>query len=108
MLHCRLSSHLTKETFQQWRPQLSENLTRVRGGVQGSVHLLNVERWAELVLSGDVPGLHRVMTGLDRRSIEMREVGPFSGLLSDEERLDVLHELRQAGSIHTDNSEVGV
>jgi hypothetical protein len=46
---------------------------------------------------GDVVGLHRAMTGLDRRSIEMREVSPFSGLLSDQERLDVLRELRRAG-----------
>jgi hypothetical protein len=37
------------------------------------------------------------MTGLDRRSIEMREVSPFGGLLPDQERLDVLLELRRAG-----------
>jgi hypothetical protein len=30
--------------------------------------------------SGDVLGLHRVLTGLDRDSIEMREVSPMSGL----------------------------
>ncbi len=97
MLHRRLSTHLTKETFEQWRPQLVKNLTRVRHGVQGRVHLGNVERWSDLIVSGDVVGLHRMMTGLDRCSIEMREVSPFSGLLSDEERLEVLHELRQAG-----------
>ncbi len=97
MLHRRLSSHLTKETFERWGPQLIENLTRVRRGVQGQVHLGNVEGWSDLVMSGDVVGLRRVMTGLDRRSIEMREVSPFSGLLSDEERLKVLRELREAG-----------
>lgn len=96
MLHRRLSSHLTKETFDEWRPQLIKNLTRVRKGVQGVVHQGNIERWSRLVLEGDVGGLHRRMTGLDRDSIEMREVSPFSGLLSDEERLDVLRDLRQA------------
>jgi len=39
---------------------------------------------------GDVLGLHRVLTGLDRDSIEMREVSPMSGLLSQEERSRVL------------------
>lgn len=38
----------------------------------------------------DVIGLHRVMTGLDRDSIEMREVSPMGGLLAPDERLEVL------------------
>lgn len=96
MLHRRLASHLTKETFEDWRPQLVNNLKKVRKGVQGHVQD-NVERWSELIRGGDLVGLHRVMTGLDRRSIEMREVTPFSGLLPDEERLEVLRELRRAG-----------
>lgn len=97
MLHRRLSHHLTKQSFQEWRPRLLENLERVRGGVRGRVHTEKVERWMDLISEGDVVGLHRAMTGLDRSSIEMREVSPFSGLLSDQERLDVLHELRRAG-----------
>ena len=96
MLHRRLSSHLTNDTFRQWRPRLIENLDRVREGVQGVVHQSNVDQWSRLITDGDVGGLHRVMTGLDRRSIEMREVSPFSGLLSNQERLDVLRELRKA------------
>jgi hypothetical protein len=43
-----------------------------------------------LIDRGDVPGLHRVLTGLDRDSIEMREVSPMGGLLSQDERMDVL------------------
>ena len=41
---------------------------------------------------GDVLGLHRVLTGLDRDSIEMREVSPMSGLLPHSERQAVLQE----------------
>jgi hypothetical protein len=37
-----------------------------------------------------VPSLHRVLTGLDRDSIEMVEVSPMSGLLPDEQRREVL------------------
>ena len=47
--------------------------------------------WESLLEDGDVPGLHRVLTGLDRDSIEMREVSPMGGLLEDEERIQALH-----------------
>jgi len=58
--------------------------------VKGQPHLRNLDRWQSLIDRSDVPGLHRVLTGLDRGSIEMREVSPMGGLLSDEERSDVL------------------
>ena len=44
-------------------------------------HEQNLDHWRQLVYRGDLPGLHRVLTGLDRDSIEMREVSPMSGLL---------------------------
>ena len=50
----------------------------------------NLDRWESLLEHEDVPGLHRVLTGLSRDCIEMREVSPMSGLLSDEERSRVL------------------
>jgi hypothetical protein len=37
-----------------------------------------------------VLGLHRVLTGLDRDSVEMREASPMAGLLAEDERLAVL------------------
>jgi hypothetical protein len=48
------------------------------------------EAWESLLERDDVPGVHRVLTGLDRDSIEMREVSPMGGLLPDEERTQVL------------------
>lgn len=65
--------------------------------MQGRVHEESVKRWSDLITNGDVLGLHRVLTGLDRTSIEMREVTPFSGLLPDNERREVLSELKRAG-----------
>lgn len=56
----------------------------------GQPHQRNLERWTLLVEGGDVRGLHRVLTGLDRDSIEMREVSPMSGLLSYDDRTDAL------------------
>jgi hypothetical protein len=73
-----------------WRPRIERNLERLRSTVRGQPHLRNLDRWESLVDRGDVLGFHRVFTGLDRDSIEMREVSPAGGLLPDEERLQVL------------------
>ncbi|WP_433761336.1 helix-turn-helix domain-containing protein [Nocardia sp. CA-135398] len=90
LLHSRLSTHLTRPSLQSWRPHIERNLERLRDGVSGQPHVRNLDRWESLIRRGDVPGIHRVLTGLDRDSIEMREVSPLSGLLSQDERADVL------------------
>jgi transcriptional regulator with XRE-family HTH domain len=89
-LHRRLSTHLTRSSLAQWRPTIERNLERLRGIVRGQPHLRNLDRWESLLDRGDVSGLHRILTCLDRDSIEMREVSPVGGLLSNEERLEVL------------------
>jgi hypothetical protein len=87
-LHRTLSRQLDERTLRQWRPTIRKNLTRLRGAVQGQPHERNVRRWGTLVSSGDLGGLHRALTGLDRDSIEMREVSPMGGLLSERERTE--------------------
>lgn len=89
-LHRRLSTHLTRSSLETWRATIERNLERLRRSVQGQPHLRNLDHWESLINGGDVGGLHRVLTGLDRESIEMREVSPMGGLLSHEERSDVL------------------
>jgi transcriptional regulator with XRE-family HTH domain len=89
-LHRQLSQRLDRSTLEEWRSTIQRNLTRLRGGVQGQPHERNLGRWETLVDSGDVRGLHRVLTGLDRDSIEMREVSPLSGLLSAEDRIEAM------------------
>lgn len=94
MLHRQLARHLTRSSLAQWEPMIERNLQRLRGGVAGHPHIRNLDRWASLLEQRDVPGLHRVLTGLDRDSIEMREVSPMGGLLSNAERIRALHEVR--------------
>ena len=94
MLHRELARQLTPSILAQWQPTIKRNLRRLRSGVKGQPHLRNVDRWESLVERGDVPGLHRVLTGLGRDCIEMREVSPLAGLLADEERVRILRELR--------------
>ena len=92
VLHRRLSSHLTRGSLAEWLPTIERNLRRLRAGATGQPYVRNVARWTSLVEEGDVLGLHRVMTGLDRESIEMREVSPMGGLLSQDERAAALSE----------------
>lgn len=89
-LHRQLSTHLSSETLKEWKPTITTNVKRLRVSVQGQPHTRNLERWRTLVRDGDVGGLRRVMTGLDTDSIEMREVSPLGGLLSQGERSQVL------------------
>lgn len=90
LLHRQLSRRLSRESLSDWTPTIEGNLRRLRDGVSGEPHTTNVQRWNRLVREGDVIKLRRVLTGLDRDSIEMREVSPMSGLLTDQERRDVL------------------
>ncbi|MEU1982136.1 helix-turn-helix transcriptional regulator [Nocardia sp. NPDC019395] len=90
MLHRRLSAHLTESDLEGWRPRIERNLQRLRAGVSGQPHLRNLDRWESMIEHGDVLALHRALTGLDRESIEMREVSPLGGLLPPEERSTVL------------------
>lgn len=92
-LHRQLSAHLNQSTLKEWRPTIQANLDRLRAAVRGQPHIRNVDRWEALLDGADVAGLHRVLTGLDRDSIEMREVTPMSGLLSAQERATVLEEI---------------
>lgn len=89
-LHRRLSTLLNRESFKEWRPTIEHNLDRLGNRVTGQPHERNLERWRQLVDRGDLPGMHRILTGLDRDSIEMREVSPMSGLLPDDQRREVL------------------
>lgn len=92
-LHRQLSGHLNHSTLKEWRPTIQANLGRLRVAVRGQPHIRNLDRWQGLLDGADVAGLHRVLTGLDRDSIEMRGATPMSGLLSVQERTKVLEEI---------------
>lgn len=89
-LHRRLSTLLRRQSFEDWRPRVERNLDRLSRRVSGQPHERNLQIWRELVDRDDLPGLHRVLTGLDRNSIEMREVSPMSGLLTQDQRSEAM------------------
>lgn len=77
-------------TLEEWRPTILRNLKRLRGSIQGQPHVRKLGRWQQLVRERDVPGLRHVLTGLETDSVEMREVSPMGGLMSQDERSEVL------------------
>lgn len=89
-LHRQLATHLDADILDDWVPTIKRNLERLRHSVQGEPHVSNLNRWMVLVEQRDVPGLRRVMTGLDTDSVQMREVSPLGGLLPQSERSRVL------------------
>ena len=78
-LHRQLSTHLTRTSLEQWLPTIHHNWERLRNGVSGEPHMRNLDRWRSLIDRGDVPRLRRVLTGLDRDSIEMRRFRRWAG-----------------------------
>lgn len=93
VLHRELARTVSPATLDEWVPTIMRNLDRLRTGVRGEPHVTNVDRWESLVNNRDVAGLRRVLTGLDAASIEMREVSPMGGLLSEGERARALARL---------------
>ncbi|MBF6351153.1 hypothetical protein IU448_19350 [Nocardia flavorosea] len=89
-MHRGLATHLTRPALESRRPRIDRNIQQLRNGVTGQPHLRNLDRWTSLLEERDLPGLHRVLTGLDRDSIEMREVSPLKGLLPHDERAELL------------------
>ena len=89
-LHRQLATHLDGDMLDDWVPTIMRNLLRLRHTVQGEPHLSNLDRWEVLLKQRDVPGMRRVMTGLDTGSVQMREVSPLGGLLPQAERVRVL------------------
>lgn len=89
-IHRQISSLLNRHTMAIWRPTMEENIIHLRDRVTGQPHERNLDRWQQLIESQDVGGIKRVLTGLDRDSIEMREVSPMRGLLAKQERHEAL------------------
>ena len=94
-LHRQLSTHLSPETFREWRSTILCNIERLRGSTQGQPHVRNLDRWQQLVEGEDLTGLRRMMTGLDPDSVQMREVSPLGGLLPQDERSQMLELTQQ-------------
>jgi len=89
MLHREISRKLTKITESDWE-QMGRNLERVRSGVQGQPHERNTDRWQQIIDNHDLRELRHVLVDTSADGIEMREVSPMAGFLTNDERLKIL------------------
>ncbi len=96
LLH-RLISHqlgITGIDDSGWE-RMQRNLDRVRSNTQGPVHERNLDRWQHLIESRSLRNLQRVLVDTSTDGIEMREVSPMNGFLTEDERLGVLAGMRR-------------
>jgi transcriptional regulator with XRE-family HTH domain len=75
--------------------RMQRNLDRVRSNSQGQVHERNMDRWQSLINNRNLRELHRVLVDTSTDGIEMREVSPMGGFLTESERLDVLEGMKR-------------
>jgi len=92
MLHREVSRKLANVTEPDWE-QMSRTLARVRSGVQGQPHERNIDRWQRIIDNRDLRELRRVLVDTSTEGIEMREVSPLAGFLTNDERLRVLERI---------------
>ena len=69
---------------------MQRNLVRVRSNTQGRVHGRNLDCWQRLIDNRSLRDPQRVLVDTSTDGIEMREVSPMTGFLTQDERLGVL------------------
>lgn len=91
LLHRQISHKLgTRGIDDSGWDRMQRNLDRVRSNTQGPVHERNLDRWQRIIDSRNLRDLQRVLVDISTDGIEMREVSPMSGFLTEDERLGVL------------------
>ena len=95
LLHRRISHKLGAEGIDDsgWE-RMQRNLHRVRSNSQGPIHERHIDQWQRLIDNRRLRELQRVLVDTSDEGIGMREVSPMTGFLTEEERLDVLAEVR--------------
>ncbi len=91
-LHKKVAEHLLRDP-DATLANVSRVATKARSKVDPYTAGL-LDEWMRLADARDLPGLLHAMTATDHHSIDMRQVGPFNGVLSEPERLDAIRRAR--------------
>lgn len=91
LLHRQISEKLGRSGIDElgWE-RMQRNLDRVRSNIHGLVHERNLDRWQCIIDQRSLRALHRALVDISPDGIEMREVSPMTGFLTEDERLGVL------------------
>jgi len=79
------------------REVAQRNIERMRDSVRGAQAQSWLNEWAELVDEAG-PRLVDVFIGEDERSIDLRQVSPFAGMLTQEEREAAIERARRSAA----------
>ncbi len=94
-LHRAVAEKITKDpqgVLGKARTNLQAMSSRIRGGhAQGWV-----TDWITLINAGDIGQLVATMLSADEKGIDLRQMTPFAGVLSQEERLLAIHKATRA------------
>lgn len=91
-LHKKVAEHLLRDA-DATLANVNRISTEARRRVDPYTAAL-LDEWMRLADARDLPGLLHAMTATDQHSIDMRQVGPFNGVLSHDERLDAIRRAR--------------
>jgi transposase len=72
------------------------NLQKLAARVRDTYAQGWVAEWEKLITLGDVQQIRDVMLSSDERGIDLRQMTPFAGVLSQEERLVAIHKASRA------------
>ncbi|MGX7730896.1 hypothetical protein ACWPOB_16715 [Rhodococcus sp. 2H158] len=86
---------IQREHLRVGTEQIRANLRRIGYQVQGQTIRECVQQWDELVRGNDVDSIRRVVLGGDEVAAEMRNLSPLTIVLTEQESLQVLEQLRQ-------------
>ena len=90
LLNRAVALKMDSASLDMWRPRIESNISRLRNVVHGEPHEQNLTRWENLVKDGDIRALKHVMLDVGPDGIAMRNVSPFAGALTQEERIAAL------------------
>lgn len=96
VLHRVLAERLDAATLASWTPRILANLDRLETHVQGRPHVQNLARRRCLVEAGDVEGIRAMLVSPEADAIQMREVSPMGGIITEAQRLTALNSIRRS------------
>lgn len=97
-LHKELLSKLLGSGLGRYRDQIRSNLDQMRDRVRGNLAQRWIEEW-ESVLDGPPSRLVEVFLDYDEHSIDLRQVSPFAGILTEDERRAAITRARRRASL---------
>jgi hypothetical protein len=92
-LHRALLAKLVTAGLSEVRPLALANLARAREVVRGRQAKSWLDEWQD-ILANSPERLVEVLLGTDEHSIDLRQVSPFAGTLSEEERMAAIRRAR--------------